>query len=54
MGDFKFVELLKTERTYNHKTNDVSVNKIEYKFETKLCAVDGSDCAQLMGVIVRS
>jgi len=31
LGDFKFVELLKTERTFSHKTNDASVSKIDYK-----------------------
>jgi len=32
LGDQYFVELLKTVRNFNRKTNDASVNQIDYKF----------------------
>jgi len=32
LGDSKFVDLLKTVLTFNHKTNDAIVNKIDHTF----------------------
>jgi len=39
--DFKFIVLLKTVFTFNHKSNDAIVSKIYHTFQIKLYAVDG-------------
>jgi len=41
LGDSKFVKLLKTVRSFNHKTNDAGVSKMTSNFK--------QNCVQLMG-----